>query len=248
MMAKIATGVAKPNGHILVENGNERAFIAPMKVERIPMVGSKTASTLHQMKVRKIRTLREIPAEYLEYLFGKNGKVLSKRANAIDHTKVIPFVQSKSISKERTFDKDTINVKQLKSILSNMCEKLAYELRNNNKLASCITVKIRYTDFVTHTKQKQIFYTACDHRLIDYALQLFGNLYQRRVLIRLVGVRLSGLVNGHYQMNLFEQSDKMANLYNAIDKMKNRYGNDCIARLRSFESGFRKKGLSAFKG
>ena len=248
MMAKIATGEAKPNGHILVETGNERAFIAPMKVECIPMIGPKTASTLHQMKVRKVLTLRDIPAEYLAYLFGKNGKVLSQRANAIDPSKVIPYVKSKSIGKERTFDKDTINIKQLKSIISNMCEQLAYELRSSKKLTSCITIKIRYTDFDTHTLQKKIYYTACDHQLIDYALQLFDKLYKRRVLIRLVGVKLSGLVNGHYQMNLFEQSEKMANLYKAMDKMKDRFGGDCVTRLRSFESGLKSRKLSAFRG
>ncbi len=248
MMAKIATGEAKPNGHILVEQGNERAFIAPMKVERIPMIGPKTAGTLHQMKVRKIYTLRDIPTEYLEYLFGKNGKVLSQRANAIDHSKVVPYVQSKSIGKERTFNKDTINITQLKSIISNMCEQLAYELRSAKKLTSCITVKIRYTDFDTHTLQQKIYYTACDHQLIEHALQLFDKLYKRRVLIRLVGVKLSGLVNGHYQMNLFEESDKLANLYKAIDQMKDRFGGDCITRLRSFESGLKSRKLSAFKG
>jgi len=246
MMAKIATGVAKPNGHILVEQGDERAFIAPMKVERIPMIGPKTASTLHQMSVRKIYTLRDIPTEYLEYLFGKNGTILSQRANAIDHSKVVPYVKSKSISKERTFDKDTINIKQLKSIIANMCEQLAYELRNSKKVTSCITVKIRYTDFDTHTLQRKIYYTACDHQLIEYALQLFDKLYQRRVLIRLVGVKLSGLVNGHYQMSLFEDGDKMAKLYNAMDRMKNRFGDGCITRLRSFESGLKNRRLSAF--
>jgi len=239
MMAKIATGVAKPNGHVLVENGGERTFIAPMKVERIPMVGSKTANTLHQMKVRKILTLRDIPAEYLAYLFGKKGKILSQRANAIDPSKVVPYAASKSIGKERTFNKDTINIKQLKSLIATMCEQLAYELRNSQKLASCITVKIRYTDFDTHTSQQKIYYTACDHQLIAYALQLFDKLYQRRVLIRLVGVKLSGLVSGHYQMNLFEESDKMAGLYKAMDKMKNRFGANCITRLRSFESGLK---------
>jgi len=248
MMAKIATGVAKPNGHLLVEAGGERSFIAPMKVERIPMVGPKTADTLHQMKVRRIYTLRDIPIEYLAYLFGKNGKVLWKRANAIDHSKVVPYVKAKSIGKERTFNKDTINIRQLKSIIANMCEQLAYELRSSKKLTSCITIKIRYTDFDTHTLQKRIYYTACDHQLIEYALQLFDKLYKRRVLIRLVGVKLSGLAGGHYQMNLFEESDKMAKLYNAMDHMKNRFGSNCITRLRSFESGLKNRKLSAFRG
>jgi len=248
MMAKIATTSAKPNGHILVENGNERDFIAPMKVERIPMVGTKTANTLHQMKVRKIYTLRAIPSEYLIYLFGKNGKILSQRANAVDQSKVIPYVKSKSIGKERTFDKDTINVVHVKSIISNMCEQLAYELRCAKKMTSCICVKIRYTDFNTFTSQQKIYYTACDHQLIEYALLLFDKLYKRRVLIRLIGVKLSGLVNGNYQMNLFEQADKMANLYNAIDKMKNRFGNNCVSRLRSFDSNFKNSKISSFKG
>jgi len=249
MMAKVATGEAKPNGHIKVDTGEERGFIAPMDIERIPMLGPKTATTLRQMKVRKVYTLRDIPVDYLQYLFGKNGKMISQRANGIDHSKVVAYSEAKSISKERTFEQDSIDVVNLKSKISNMCEQLAFELRDSGKLTSCITVKIRYSDFDTHTQQQKIFYTSCDHHLIKYALELFDKLYTRRVLVRLVGVKLSSLVNGNYQMNLFEDMSKMALLYQSMDNMKRRFGAGCMVRLRSFESGIgHRKGLVAFKG
>ena len=234
MIAKVATGEAKPNGHLLINEGKERPFIAPMPIEKIPMIGKKTANTLKQMRVKKVKVLREIPIDYLQYLFGKNGKTLWERANAIDTTPVVPYSEAKSMSKERTFDKDTIDVKKLKSLLSKMCEQLAFELRKNQRLTGCISVKIRYTDFDTHTLQKKIPYTNCDHHLIDNVLTLFDKLYQRRVLIRLVGVKLSHLVGGNYQLSLFEENTKLLHLYQAMDRMKNRFGKDCVYKLRSF--------------
>ncbi len=233
MVAKVATGTAKPNGAKQVEKGTEKPFLAPMNIERIPMIGPKTTKTLHEMRVRKVKTLSEIPVEYLMYLFGKNGKTLSQRANGIDNSPVVPYSEAKSISKERTFNQDTIDVDMLKSLISKMCETLAFELRNSNKLTSCITVKIRYSDFDTHTLQQRIFYTSCDHHLIRYALELFKKLYTRRVLVRLVGVKLSGLVGGNYQMNLFEDSSKIMKLYQSVDRMKKRFGKHCVYRVSS---------------
>lgn len=230
VVSKIATGEAKPNNQKIIEIGTEKGFLAPLSVKKIPMVGNKTFQKLVHLGVHYIHTLQEMPLEMLERVLGKNGKLIWLRAQGIDHSPIIPFHERKSISMERTFNKDTIDVIRLKATIQAMSESLAYQLRNGNKLASTVTVKIRYSDYQTYSKQTKIPYTSADHILVPKALELFQNLYQRRVLIRLIGVRLSGIVGGNYQINLFDDSEKMLNLYQSLDKIKNRFGEKSVLR------------------
>ncbi|WP_304038172.1 DNA polymerase IV [Mesonia mobilis] len=230
VVSKIATGEAKPNNQKIIEVGTEKGFLAPLSVKKIPMVGNKTFQKLVHLGVHYIHTLQEMPLEMLERVLGKNGKLIWLRAQGIDHSPIIPFHERKSISMERTFNKDTIDVTRLKATIQAMAESLAYQLRNGNKLASTVTVKIRYSDYQTYSKQTKIPYTSADHILVPKALELFQNLYQRRVLIRLIGVRLSGIVGGNYQINLFDDSEKMLNLYQSLDKIKNRFGEKSVLR------------------
>ena len=116
-----------------------------------------------------------------------------------------------------------------------MVEKLAFQLRKEEKLTSIVTVKIRYSNFDTHTLQKRIPYTSFDHVLMPVARELFGRLYQRRMLIRLIGVRLSGLVRGVQQLNLFEDTSEMVHLYLALDKLRRRYGSDAVKRASGIQ-------------
>lgn len=230
VVSKIATGEAKPNNQKIIEVGTEKGFLAPLSVKKIPMVGNKTFQKLVHLGVHYIHTLQEMPLEMLERVLGKNGKLIWLRAQGIDHSPIIPFHERKSISMERTFNKDTIDVIRLKATIQAMAESLAYQLRNGNKLASTVTIKIRYSDYQTYSKQTKIPYTSADHILVPKALELFQNLYQRRVLIRLIGVRLSGIVGGNYQINLFDDSEKMLNLYQSLDKIKNRFGEKSVLR------------------
>ena len=230
VVSKIATGEAKPNNQKIIEVGTEKGFLAPLSVKKIPMVGNKTCQKLVHLGVHYIHMLQEMPLEMLERVLGKNGKLIWLRAQGIDHSPIIPFHERKSISMERTFNKDTIDVTRLKATIQAMAESLAYQLRNGNKLASTVTVKIRYSDYQTYSKQTKIPYTSADHILVPKALELFQNLYQRRVLIRLIGVRLSGIVGGNYQINLFDDSEKMLNLYQSLDKIKNRFGEKSVLR------------------
>ena len=230
VVSKIATGEAKPNNQKIIEVGTEKGFLAPLSVKKIPMVGNKTFQKLVHLGVHYIHTLQEMPLEMLERVLGKNGKLIWLRAQGIDHSPIIPFHERKSISMERTFNKDTIDVTRLKATIQAMAESLAYQLRNGNKLASTVTIKIRYSDYQTYSKQTKIPYTSADHILVPKALELFQNLYQRRVLIRLIGVRLSGIVGGNYQINLFDDSEKMLNLYQSLDKIKNRFGEKSVLR------------------
>jgi len=230
MVSKVATGIAKPNNSKHVESGTEKDFLAPLHISKIPMIGAKTSSLLTSMGVEKVGTLRELPIGLLQNLLGQNGIELWRRANAIDNTPVVPFSERKSISTENTFSQDTIDIKMLKALMSYMVEEIAFKLRAEQKMASSITVKIRYSNFDTLTKQTQIPYTASDSVLITKALELFDKLYDKRMLIRLIGVRLSNLVHGNHQINLFNDTEGAINLCQAMDKIKNKFGFDKINR------------------
>lgn len=228
VVSKIATGEAKPNNQIMIRRGNEKSFLAPLSVRKIPLIGSKTFQKLLGLGVRDIKMVQEMPVEVLESLFGKNGRTIWKRANGIDDSPIVPFHERKSISAERTFHKDTIDMVQLHATLVAMAENLAFQLRGGNKLTSNVSVKIRYSDFQTYTKQAKIPYTSADHIIIPKILEIFKQLYNRRLLIRLIGVKFTGLVGGHYQINLFDDSEKMLNLYSSLDKIRNRFGDHSI--------------------
>jgi DNA polymerase-4 len=229
-VAKVGTGEAKPNNHREIPKDTEMPFLAPLSIKKIPQVGDQTYRMLRSMGVEKVKTVQDMPMELMERMMGKPGITLWKKTHAIDNTPVIPYHERKSISIERTFERDTTDMVKLKSIIKAMAENLAYQLRNGDKLTSCITVKIRYSDFQTTSKQLRIPYTSADHTIIKTVEELFGKLYDRRVLIRLVGVRFSHLVGGGYQINLFEDSEEMIKLYQAMDKMRNKYGQDAVKR------------------
>lgn len=245
-VAKVGTGEAKPNGQREIAYGTEKNFLAPLAVNKIPMVGDKTYQLLRNMGVMWIRTVQEMPMELMEQVLGQNGAAIWRKANAIDNSPVEQYSERKSISTERTFDQDTIDVKALKALLVSMTEKLAYQLRTEQKLTACVTVKIRYSDFNTYTMQAHIPYTSLDHTLIEKVKELFDKLYQKRMLIRLIGVRFSHLVQGSYQFNLFEDASQQILLYQAMDKLRNRYGNEAIQRAASM--GVKHSNFNPFNG
>ena len=229
-VSKIATGEAKPSGQLQVESERVRPFLNPLSIAKIPMLGQKSYQLLRNMGVALIETLSAMPVEMMVRVLGENGRSIWEKANGIDHAPVIPYTERKSIGTERTFEKDTTDIVMINELLVTMVEELCYTLRSKQKLASCITVKIRYSNFDTHTTQMRIPYTASDHVLIAKARELFKKLYERRMLIRLVGVRLSHLVQGHPQINLFEDTTEMVSLYQAIDRLKNRFGESAVIR------------------
>ncbi len=230
LVAKVGTGEAKPNGKIQIRAGTEKAFLAPLSVSKIPSIGKVTYKKLSFMGVRTIDTLSRIPPNLLQREFGKHGLSLSKKSKGIDHSPVVPYSEKKSISSERTFMQDSIDVRKMRALLSKMIMKLAFELRESQKLTSCITIKIRYTDFNTYTKQKRIGYTANDNGLTRVAHELFDQLYERRQLIRLVGVKFSGLVSGSYQIDLFDDTISEIKLLQQLDHIRKRFGKDAIGK------------------
>jgi DNA polymerase-4 len=229
-VSKIATGEAKPNGELYVGRDAVQPFLAPLSIRKIPMIGEKTYRLLRSMGVVTIDTLSRIPVGMMERVMGKNGVIIWEKANGIDTTPVYPYHEAKSVSTETTFEQDSIDIVRMKEILVKMTEKIAFELRDKQKLTSCITVKIRYSNFDTHTLQKQIPYTAFDHHLIPAAKELFDRLYQRRMLIRLIGVRFSSLVQGNPQLSMFDDNAEMVGLYQALDRVRRKYGQKIVRR------------------
>lgn len=235
-VSKVATGVAKPNNQLKIENGTEKPFLAPLSISKIPMVGQKTQQTLFSLGVKIIQTIQEMPVEMMEKVLGQNGVSIWKKANGLDNSPVVPYNERKSISTERTFDRDTIDVIKLKGILLAMAENLAFQLRRGLKLTACVTVKVRYSDFNTYTLQSRIPYTSADHILIPKTMELFEKLYNKRLLVRLIGVRFSHLVEGGYQINLFEDAEELINLYHAMDKIRDKFGDRSVLRAYGLEA------------
>jgi len=233
IVSKVATGEAKPNNQIKIDQGYEKQFLAPLPIRKIPMVGDKTGLTLQRLGIRIVNDLQKLPEELLLQTLGKTGGVIWRRAQGIDHSPVITYNERKSISTERTFDYDTIDMTLLRELLIAMTENLAYQLRRGQKLTSCVSVKIRYADFDTQSRQLKIPYTSADHLLIPRVLELFNALYNRRLRVRLIGVKFSHLAGGNYQINLFDDNESAIKLYQAIDRMRLRFGDRSIIRASS---------------
>lgn len=229
-VSKIATGEGKPKGNLEIPEDMVRSFLNPLSIRKIPMLGQETFTLLSRIGIRKIETLSQMPSEVLQQMIGKNGLEIWKKANGIDNSPVEPYRERKSISTEHTFIEDTTDVPVLKGLLIGMVEKLANQLRTEQWLTSTVTVKIRYSNFDTETKQRRIPYTSTDDTLIRTIHELFVQLYNRRMRLRLIGVQFSGLVRGTYQINLFEDTLEKIALYQAMDRMKARFGSQAVMR------------------
>jgi DNA polymerase-4 len=234
LLSKVGTNEVKPHGQLEIPFGNEKNYLAPLAIEKMPMVGDKTSSLLRKMGVETIKILSEIPVEMMINLLGKNGIELSRRANGIDETPIVPFHEAKSMGTENTFETDTIDIQFLHRELARMSEQVGFELRQSNKLCGCVTVKLRYSDFQTFTKQKAISYSAADHVLSATVKELFNKLYERRQLVRLIGVRVSNIVPGNYQIHLFDDTQEMIRLYQSIDSIKSQFGENVLLRAAGF--------------
>ena len=234
-VSKIGTGESKPSGKLEINESQIKPFLNPLSIRKIPMVGEATFRLLSRIGIRTIKTLSEMPVLALQQMIGKNGTELWRKANGIDETPVIPYSERKSISKEHTFSNDTMDVFAIRSLISGMAEELAYQLRKEKWLTSTVVIKIRYANFDTETKQCKVAYTAADHTLSRIAKDLFNKIYTRRMRLRLVGLRFTGLVHGSHQMNLFEDTEELMNLYQTMDRIKNRFGADAVRRASGFD-------------
>lgn len=230
MVAKIATDEAKPNGYLRVPHGMEQEFLAPLKVNKIPGVGGQTHLVLQSMGIETIRDLSNCPVQELEQRLGKWGIELHSKSLGVHEGNVVPYHEAKSVSTENTFEQDVTDLDFVMNELVRMTEKIAFELRQDDKMAGCIAVKLKYSDFETNTRQTTIPYTFYDDELIPVAKELFHKLYKKGRPIRLLGVRLSELTDEAVQTNLFSNVGKKTELYKAIDELKNKFGRQSVTK------------------
>jgi len=234
-VAKMATNECKPDGEKNVGQPDVVPFLNPLSIRKIPGLGEKTFIKLSDMGIKKIFTLAQIHPDHMNALLGKSGLQLLQKAKGIDNSPVIPYTEQKSIGTQCTFKADTIDVATINNLITSMVMDIAFELRKKNKLAACITVTIRYSNFEDVTKQAVIPYTSLDNVLIEKAKDLFRQVYTKRMLLRLVGVRLSNLVNGFEQIDMYSESTAQYSLVQAMDKIRKRYGDKAITRASAMD-------------
>lgn len=233
LISKVATNEAKPNGQIKIDFGFEREYLAPLKVEKLPGVGGETKRVLNKLGIYTIKVLAELPVEMLTAKFGKIGNLLYKRSKGIDDSLIIPYHEQKSISTQESFLSDTIDGDFMISQLTYMTEKIAFEMRSKEKLTGCVSVRIRYADMNSESKQTAIPYTNQDFELIFTVKQLFHKLYTRRQRVSQVAVKFTDLIQGTLQIDMFAHTHEQIALYKAIDSIKDQFGATKVIRARS---------------
>jgi DNA polymerase-4 len=234
-VSKIVTNENKPNSGGQIMLPQVQGFLNPLSVRKIPGVGDTTYIRLSEMGVRQIYTLVQIPAEMMFRIMGQNGITLWQKANGIDNAPVVPYRENKSVSDQRDFITESIDVGRIKELIATMVTELAYELRKQRKLTSCITITIRYANFETVTRQAKIAYTSLDFCLLEKAKELFNKAYDRRMLLRLVGIGFSHLVSGFEQIDMYNTAAEQYSLYQSMDNIRNRFGKKAIVLASSLK-------------
>ena len=235
LVAKIATDEAKPNGYLFVTPGKEKEFLAPLPVEKLGGVGKKSHQTLLGLGIYTIGDILKFDAGLLEKALGKWGTQLIRQANGLSDSVVSPHRESKSISAENTFEENTSDLEILLAQLVGQAERVAYELRQEKKFATCVAIKFRNANFETSTRQITIPATIADSDIIKAATDLFTKLYVPGTLVRLLGVRLAGLTDTGAQTNLFDNKTEQHALYDAIDAVKNKFGKSVLRKARTIK-------------
>ncbi|MDB5136657.1 MAG: dinB [Mucilaginibacter sp.] len=238
-VAKMATNKAKPNGQLFIPHGSEMVFLAPLPISAIPGLGESTCKKIYEYGIEKIGDLQKVELRFLETVFGKSGRWIYEKARGVDYGEIIPHADRKSISTENTFMNNVSDERTLESILVSMTEELSSKLRRENKLASCLAIKLRYANFETHTQQEKIPLTAAEHILIPGIKNLLKKAWNQHRPVRLIGVKLSQLCTGSYQINLFEDNEQQIKLYQAMDNINFKFGDKTVCRAAGMDIGTR---------
>lgn len=235
LVSKMATNEAKPNGYLEVPHGRETAFLWPLTVDKIPGVGGATQQQLYGLGIRTIKDLAHTPVEQLEVYFGKWGRKLWEKAQGISDSPVEAYSEQKSLSHETTFGEDSNDPEFLHRQLVQLTEETAFDLRQDEKLTGCVTVKLRYSDFTTVSRQEVVDYTAFDPVLLARVLSNFDKLWKKGEKVRLLGVRFSHLIPMTLQMNLFDDTQEQLQLFKAVDAIKNKFGSGLVQKAATLK-------------
>lgn len=228
-IAKIASDFKKPRGITFVPPGGEKDFLAPLPIEKIPGIGKATFPMLRSRGFSIVGDIAKASPDYLSALLGKFGTELWEKANGKGNDILVTEHERKSISKETTFDKDLVSKTKIEEILFELVSKACQLLRNENWQTSTISIKLRYTDFVTLTRAKTVEPTDDDKVVFEVAKDLFEKSFTRRVGIRLIGIHLSKLNHYTEQCILFEDNETVRKrMLRAVMKIRDKYGFDAI--------------------
>jgi DNA polymerase-4 len=236
LVAKIASGLEKPRGFVVVPHGKEAEFLAPLPVGKLWGVGQVTARSLHEMGVFTIGQLAELPAAQLEARFGRRGRALYRQARGMDDSPVVVEREEKSLSRETTFAEDVGDMQVLRKKLLSLSESVARRLRKRGLRGRTVKLKLRYADFTTLTRQVTLDVpTDLEQMIFDQAARLLEKAWDRRRKVRLIGVGVSKFEPEERQLSLFEgtgegKADKLRRLSQAMDQIREKYGDEAIRR------------------
>jgi DNA polymerase-4 len=227
VVAKVASELSKPDGLLEVVGGEERSFLAPLPVAKLPGVGKKTERILRDLGINTIGELSAMLLDVLKSHFGASGEVLHRFASGIDNRKVESPGAARSISRETTFGKDTEDRSLLKATLRYLSERVGADLRRQGKQARCITLKLRYADFATITRSHTLPQTIdSDQTIFDTGAKLLNReLSPEKQPVRLIGVGVSNLIESGRQLDMLDSStQRLEQLDKAIDRIRSKYG------------------------
>jgi len=236
VVAKVASELSKPDGLLEVAAGEEASFLAPLPIARLPGIGKETERILRGVGINTIGALSIMPLNTLKSHFGASGELLHRRANGIDDRKVEPPGAAKSISRETTFGKDTKDRSLLKATLRYLSERVGADLRQRNKQARCITLKLRYADFTTITRSHTPGQTVdIDQTIFNTGEQLMEKaLRAEKQPVRLIGIGVSNLTEPEKQLGMLDTSARRQEQLNrAIDRIRKKYGFTAIQTGRT---------------
>ncbi|MBU0472670.1 MAG: DNA polymerase IV [Bacteroidetes bacterium] len=224
-IAKIGSDYGKPFGITYILPGMEKEFLAPLPVEVIPGVGRVMLESLNSKGFFKVKDITELSEEYFALTYGKAGTALWSKANGFGSSNFNINRERLSISKERTYGKDEVNITKIEDTLFNLTGKVCQLLRDKNWEAATVSIKLRYSDFVTITRAKTIKATNDDKIIFETALKLLKNAYTRRVAVRLIGIHLTNFSEFNTQETLFDNENVVRkDMLKAVTSIRDKFG------------------------
>ena len=235
-VAKVASGLAKPRGVLLVPAGTELAFLSPLPVRKFPGIGPVAEQKLHAIGLTTLGELVSAPPPVLRPIFGAWAEPIQRACRGFGAHELgaeRPAFQEYdpagsslgTISNERTFREDVRDPASIEAMLCSLCERVCWRARKRGMKARTVTLKLRYADFQTLQRSRTLTPTCSERELYPVIVELFRRARTRRTAIRLLGIRLSGLRPQGQQLCLFDESEP---LHRAVDGVRTRYGYDAL--------------------
>jgi DNA polymerase-4 len=233
MTAKVASDLEKPDGLVIVTRENLLDFLSPLPVQKLWGVGKKTLEALGSMGIRTVGDLAARDLTEMADSLGKSGVHVWNLANGIDPRNVERGESAKSIGHEHTFSEDENNWEKIEDTLMWLSEKISRRMRKHGYRGRTVSVKIRLADFSTFTRAVTLVRpTNFVEDLYRHALAKVRGFSRGRQAIRLLGIHVSNLEQEAAQLDLFqpekESGGKREKLHEAVDTIKDRYGEDAI--------------------